>query len=442
MWDDEEEEEETWPAQSVDSRQWQPPSKEPDAFSAMHGFDFEPPCDVAPCRPALACTAEQPTTSSSRPFLDMAPPGEGEDDWLPAAGTHRDRGVLGQQPTLAGGPPSWHLVLGLVVGGLAWLGRHVPDEASLSVFLQGRYGVEPPAKSRMILPDRSHSSLPYNTSWHDGWVAALGRTAVRDNDRFYEHYYLGVAGRWLPMPYPPRVHLKGKRAGFKYGAGLCYGGRCVCIPDKKAPCMKLTFDSSSLLSLMLGLNGALFLAGLMWPPDQWPNSKLSRWCTLSLYRLWDWHLLPLLGAPFFHVGIFEFGVRMGLLMTLFEDCAVQGVWLFLVLYVGGSVVHFFGASAAVRFGGPRWLLYWETGRGCRGGLSSLLALLSKTNPDRRFKFSMYMIDIPTPLSPLATIAANAAVDAVFASSRGRSHAEIAGHVVAFLWGRTLAELVI
>lgn len=461
MWADEEEEEDIWPARArkdvreevvVDEDEeweedeapaaprWQPPAVEERPFDLLcpSNLEFAQPEMAAPPRPPIPAAAP-----SSRPLIDLSSPGEGEDDWPPPrrAGYHGGMGEPGRARTSA--PPSWHLPLALVVGGVAWLGRHVPDEASLGAFLEGRYGHEPPAKTgRLILPDRSHSSLPYNTTWHDGWVAALGRTAVRDKGRHYEHHYLGLGGHWLPLPYLPRVHLKGKgkEGSFKYGAGLCYGGRCVCIPQKNAPCLKVTFDASSLLSVMMVLNGGLFVAGLMWPPDRFPLGKLNTYFTLTPHGLWQGQLLPLLTSSFFHVGIFETGRCIGMLATVFEDCAEQGVLLFLVLYVGGSVAHFLGAVAAIRFGGPRWLLFTEMGRGCRGGLSSLLALLSKTNSDRRFNISLYMVQIPTPLSPLATIAANAALDAAFASSRGRAHAEIAGHVMAALWGRALAEM--
>mmetsp|Transcript_74452 Transcript_74452/g.131660 ORF Transcript_74452/g.131660 Transcript_74452/m.131660 type:complete len:140 (+) Transcript_74452:600-1019(+) len=137
----------------------------------------------------------------------------------------------------------------------------------------------------------------------------------------------------------------------------------------------------------------------------------------------------------------EFVRNMMLLANMLEAAAKHGSLLFLSLYIGGSVMHFFGSCLAYRFLGPEWRLEAEALRGCRGGISSLLALLAKVAPEERYRFSLYMIEVPRPLSPLATLVAHALVDAAFGSANGRLAAEILGHLQAFAFGTALAALV-
>ncbi|CAE8689298.1 unnamed protein product [Polarella glacialis] len=351
-------------------------------------------------------------------------------------------------------PPSWHLALGLVIGVAAWLQRTVPSEASLEAAISGRYGREPPAKiGWLLLGDRSFSSQPEATSWTESYVLAVGRVSVRHEGLLYEHRYVGLGGRWFAMPYLPRVHLKGKKGpGFRYGLGLCYKARCICIPDKKAPCKQLIWDTNSLLSLVLGLNISLFFTGL-WAQQVaqshhearvggWSlSSCLIRMSTLSLPGLWDGQWSALFLSAFYHRGFLEFIRNMALLANVLEGAAQYGSWMFLALYIGGSVAHFVGACAALRVLGPEWLVPLEVSQGCRGGLSSILALFSKVKPGERFKFSLYMVEIPTPLPPLAMLAANALLDASLAGGRGRFWAELAGHAAALGFGLALSALV-
>ncbi|CAE8590216.1 unnamed protein product [Polarella glacialis] len=173
------------------------------------------------------------------------------------------------------------------------------------------------------------------------------------------------------MPYLPRVHLKGKKGpGFRYGLGLCYKARCICIPDKKAPCKQLIWDTNSLLSLVLGLNISLFFTGL-WAQQVaqshhearvggWSlSSCLIRMSTLSLPGLWDGQWSALFLSAFYHRGFLEFIRNMALLANVLEGAAQYGSWMFLALYIGGSVAHFVGACAALRVLGPEWLVPLE-----------------------------------------------------------------------------------
>merc|ERR1712118_88262 len=113
---------------------------------------------------------------------------------------------------------------------------------------------------------------------------------------------------------------------------------------------------------------------------------------------------------------------------------------FLLLLVGGSVLHFVAACSYYTLSGTHWLLPYYEGLGCRGGIVSLLALFSRVRPDERFRFSFYMIEFPKPLTPLQNLAATTAVDAFFAGQGGRPlGGELAGHLVSFVYGRLLEE---
>lgn len=342
-------------------------------------------------------------------------------------------------------PPSWHMTAGLIVGTVVWLQQRVPDEASLKDFVVGQYGRPPPAKiGRFMLGDRSYSKQPDSVQWSRKVLLALGSTNVTLEGFQYEHSYLGIAGKWFALPYLPRVRLKGKAPSFRYGLGLCYSARCVCVPDKKAPCRAFVFNTSSLLSLVLGLNIGLFLTSFVTYENQAFALlyRLQQRCRLSWQTVLEGRLLPLLLSPFAHTSLFEFGRNMALLASLIEPCGAHGVFLFLALYIGGSWVHFLGSCLSAMLFGPEWTLWQEATIGCRGGLSSLLALLSWVGSDQRFRFGLYFVEVPTPLSPLATLAANAAVDAAFGMNRGRGIAELLGHLLALLWGWALSVVFV
>lgn len=342
-------------------------------------------------------------------------------------------------------PPSWHLAGALLIGAVSWLHRTVPDEESFQAFVQPRYGHEATQakkKSRYLLSDRSFSSHPSDVAWQNvANLIALGSTTINHRGFQYEHHYLGLGGFWIPLPYLPRVHLKSSGRGFRWGLGLCYNAHCFCIPDKKAPCQQLVWDTSTLLSLVLGLNILLFvIAWFTEPGRSHRRLSTSRLCTISLPNLYDCNVIALLLAPFCHRGLFEFGRNMTLLVNVLEASARHGNFLFLALYIGGSISHFFGCCLALKLFGPEWLLPYEVSHGCRGGLSSILSLLAKVSPDERFRYSLYFIEVPRPLSPLSTLAANAVVDAAFAQGKGRLMAELAGHAASFAFGTIVAYL--
>merc|ERR1719217_1066389 len=125
-----------------------------------------------------------------------------------------------------------------------------------------------------------------------------------------------------------------------------------------------------------------------------------------------------------------------LLANLLEPCEKHASFpIFLIMYIGGSSLHYIAGSLYLQCAGPRWLLDMSEGMGCRGGLVTLLAFLSRLRPQERFRFSFWMIEIPRPLTPVQNIVATAAVDAFFAGRGGRTLlGEFVGHFVAFAVG--------
>jgi len=336
-------------------------------------------------------------------------------------------------------PPPWHLTVAVLLGTVAWLGRTVPDKASLESYIENRYGTERPRSfGKLLMADRSHMSVPKRVEVTDRRVAAVGHIKVSHDGHRYEHYYLGVGGLWFPLPYLPRVHLSGRSrtypGEFRYGLGLCVSGHCVCVPGKRSPCKQVdvVWDTSSLLSLLLSLN-FVFFALNWWRPDL-VNDRLLCMNSLCQGKLW-----PLLIAPFLFRSWTDFIRCLMLLSQILEPCVEGGSQvLFLALYLGGSLAYFAGEYCGALFG-ARWTAQLVTASGCRGGLSSLLALLSVVDPSKRFKFSLYMLQIPTPLSPSKLFFANVVTDAMFSR---HMFAEVCGHAVAFVFGHAVTFIVI
>jgi len=335
------------------------------------------------------------------------------------------------------------VLIGLIVITIAWLHVRIPDEISFHGLVTNRYGVQASESHEggLAKVDQSHAATPTSVTWSSLGVAALGRTHTKHGGRAYEHTYLGLAGRWIMLPYLPRVHLKNPSGAFRYGMGLCLKGSCICVPDHKAPCKQLHLDTSSLLSVVLGLNMALFLAGLCIAPHEIQTSWLGHRCSVSWPTLRKGQLAPLLFGPFFHTGLFEFARSVSILINVLEPCGEHGgTLLFFGLYLGGSIVHFLGMCTAFKAQGAQWRVNEEVYSGCRGGLTSLLVLLSWVSPRELFNFSFYLFQAPMLLSPMGFLVANAIVDAIFGISHGRCVPELVGHFLAMCWGYALASV--
>jgi len=322
------------------------------------------------------------------------------------------------------------LALLVLAGALAAASDRRPTEDSFHALRDARYslpanGTEELRKAVtsfsgvLVLTDSSAECRVAWSRYVSHGPLALATVALKAGPKkLYEHRYLGLLGRWLPLPYLPQP---GRGRGT-YGVGACLLGRCVCVsrhglrpktlsskagkagkagkaagagePEKEG-CWSFKGGKSAALNVMAVPNMVLFA---MWQwPRNWP--LLGGHATLSLANLGRGRLWVLLAAPFLHRSwgeVFSSGVLLATAVDCFDRARVAFPVL-LGLYLAGSWAAWLARTVLWR----RLLrndasAFYEQEWGASGGLAALMVFLARARPEERFSFSLYVI--PTPLT--------------------------------------------
>eukprot|EP00397_Hematodinium_sp_SG-2012_P031525 GEMP01033479.1.p1 GENE.GEMP01033479.1~~GEMP01033479.1.p1 ORF type:complete len:432 (+),score=69.59 GEMP01033479.1:86-1297(+) len=135
-----------------------------------------------------------------------------------------------------------------------------------------------------IVADKSYGRSPNKRRYHDHGIFTLGHHHIRASNRTYDHWYLGFAGQFIPLPYLPR--MKKDKVGF---VGMCLPpGVCVAnIVYSK------TLEANDMVTVLLGVTIVLFV---LW---QWPGywSMLFKHTTFSVSNFKHGRLHTLFLAP-------------------------------------------------------------------------------------------------------------------------------------------------
>jgi len=195
-----------------------------------------------------------------------------------------------------------------------------------------------------IQKDKSYNRRPSKRRFFDHHLFTLGYQEFKVDGRLYDHWYLGIFGTFIPLPYLPRM---------KNGKSGLFG---LCIPPGVCSVAHIVyskeFRDDDLVTLLIGPTILLFL---LW---QWPGwwTTMFKHTTFSIpnFKQGRWHILFL--APLSQRTwssalhqLFVLGYAIGdtnsvaLIMTYFGACFFT--WLIMYIWKPNDNRASFGGSA-------------------------------------------------------------------------------------------------
>jgi hypothetical protein len=248
-------------------------------------------------------------------------------------------------------------------------------------------------------------------------TVALNVSATRSEKRksdtrlpakVYWHRYMGVFGRWLPLPYLPQP---GQKAN-SFGIGFCMLSHCACFPDywskpsktgtKKSKdagrgCWRFDGGKSAAFKAMLAPMALLFYLWLK-NPGLWKLLKLN--CTLSMENIRGARFYVVFTAPFSHLAIGEVltsAIFLASTIDAFDRAGVSLVVFFLLFFGGGFASWLARDMLWHRLlkGNPS--AFYMAEYGGASGLAAQLVFMAIAHPEEQFFIFMYFATLPFAL---------------------------------------------
>jgi len=293
----------------------------------------------------------------------------------------------------------------IVFGGIyKALGSTVPTKQEFKIFKRRHY-----EETRESFP--SLEGWPFNIDYSyfkpnierikykDFGLLALARTVQKPG-----HYFVGILGKWYPMPYlAPRSESfesestkTTKKSRKKHAWGVCMAGRCVCVPQVTpsydlTKCETAVWKNSWTRTVIYGG----FVAGIA----IWSIGRIEWFCITfsSFVNPFDWY--SFFTSPFLLKGYVD--MASTIVFTLAVVGAVQSqvksnfrVW---AIFFAGSYTYALGSFLMTWFLNDWTALFRYEISGAFGGLAAWLGFLAALSDKPIFTWQLAAL-LARPLS--------------------------------------------